>query len=130
MAVFYPEIRLVHIAAISLMGLLFLLRGALALRHGGAAWLRYLSYSVDTVWLTAALMLMTILQQYPFIDAWLTVKLLLVLVFVALRLFAFSPSVPRARRIALWIAGAAVYGFIVSIARTHDPWGFLGGMMG
>src|SRR3546814_8288233 len=74
---FYPEVRLVHIWAVIASGTLFALRG-LALNLG-AAWpkaapLRRLSYTIDTVLLIAALMLMTLVQQYPFVDAWLTVK--------------------------------------------------------
>ena len=49
-----------------------------------AAPLRYLSYTIDTVLLTAALMLATILHQYPFVHAWLTVKVLLLVVYVVL----------------------------------------------
>jgi len=64
----YPEIRLVHILAVAASGGLFALRG-LALNLG-AAWpqavpLRYLSYTIDTVLLTAALMLMTVVRQIP-----------------------------------------------------------------
>ena len=46
--------------------------------------LRYLSYTIDTVLLTAALMLATILHQYPFVHAWLTVKVLLLVVYIVL----------------------------------------------
>jgi uncharacterized membrane protein SirB2 len=45
-----------------------------------AAPLRYLSYTIDTVLLTAALMLTAIVQQYPFVHAWLTVKVVLLAV--------------------------------------------------
>jgi hypothetical protein len=77
---FYPDIRWVHICAVIASGSLFALRGAGVL--SGARWpmwapLRYLTYTIDTVLLTAALMLVTILHQYPFVQAWLTVKLLL-----------------------------------------------------
>src|SRR3546814_17674509 len=76
---FYPEIRLVHIWAVAASGSLFALRG-LALNLG-AAWpraapLRFLSYTLDTVLLAAALMLLTVVPQYPFVAAWLTVKVL------------------------------------------------------
>jgi uncharacterized membrane protein SirB2 len=47
-----------------------------------AAPLRYLSYSIDTVLLTAALMLATILHQYPFVHGWLTTKVLLLFCYV------------------------------------------------
>ena len=80
---FYPQIKAVHIAAVMASGVLFLLRGAAV--QLGATWamaapLRYLSYSIDTVLLTAALMLATILHQYPFVQGWLTAKVLLLVV--------------------------------------------------
>lgn len=125
---FYPEIRLVHIWAVVLSGSLFALRG-LALNLG-AAWpkaapLRYLSYTIDTVLLTAALMLMTLVRQYPFVDAWLTVKVLLLVVYIGLGIFAFRNRRGRGVRLAAWLAALGVYGFIVSVARAHDPLGFL-----
>src|SRR5690606_5346488 len=64
---FYAEIRLVHVAAVLFSGGLFLVRGLGLVMGSGwprAAPLRYLSYTNDTVLLTAALMLMTIVQQY------------------------------------------------------------------
>jgi uncharacterized membrane protein SirB2 len=88
---FYAQIRLVHIGAVVASGVLFLLRG-LALNLGAnwprAAAIRYLSYTIDTVLLTAALMLMTIVQQYPFVQGWLTVKVLLLNVYIVLGAFA------------------------------------------
>jgi uncharacterized membrane protein SirB2 len=125
---FYPEIRLVHIWAVAASGSLFALRGlALTL---GAAWpraapLRYLSYAIDTVLLAAALTLLPLVGQYPFVDAWLTVKVLLLVVYIALGIYAFRTKRSRAVRLAAWLAALAVFGFIVSVARAHDPLGIL-----
>jgi len=134
---FYPEIRLVHIAAVFASGGLFLLRG-LALFAGTdrtARWamtapLRYLSYTIDTVLLTAALMLMTIVQQYPFVHAWLTVKVVLLIVYIALGIVAFRRGRRRAVRIGCFLAALAVYAFIISVARAHDPLGIFSGLAG
>ena len=125
---FYSQIKWVHVAAVSASGVLFFIRG-LAL-HAGAAWpmaapLRYLSYSIDTVLLTAALMLVTILHQYPFVHAWLTVKVLLLVVYVVLGSFALKRGRTRAMRVGCWLAALTVYVSIVGIARAHDPLGFL-----
>jgi uncharacterized membrane protein SirB2 len=125
---FYSQIKWVHIAAVSASGILFFIRG-LAL-HAGAAWpmaapLRYLSYAIDTVLLTAALMLVTILHQYPFVHGWLTVKVLLLLVYVVLGSLALKRGRTRAVRVACWLAALAVYLFIVTVARTHNPLGVL-----
>lgn len=125
---FYPEIREVHIAAVLASGSVFLLRG-LAVFAGApralTALLRYLGYTADTVLLTAALMLMTIIQQYPFTHHWLTVKVMLLVVYVALGVLAFSVARRPSRRLAFWLAGLAVFGFIYSVARAHHPLGIL-----
>lgn len=123
---FYPEIKWVHVAAVICSGLLFALRGAAQL--GGAAWtmaapLRYLSYTIDTVLLTAALMLVTVLHQYPFVQGWLTVKVLLLVVYVVLGSYALKRGATRAIRLRCYVAALAVYLFIASVARTHDPRG-------
>jgi uncharacterized membrane protein SirB2 len=125
---FYLEIRLVHICAVIASGAIFLVRGLpLFVRAPWIAPLRFLGYTVDTVLLTAALMLMAIVQQYPFVDAWLTAKLLLLLVYVALGFLAFRSARGLAMRRACWVAGLAIYLFIVSIARAHDPLGVFSG---
>jgi uncharacterized membrane protein SirB2 len=123
---FYPQIRAVHIGAVIASGSLFLLRGAAV--QLGAAWamaapLRYLSYSIDTVLLTAALMLSTILHQYPFVHGWLTAKVVLLIAYVVLGSVALKRGRTRAARISCWIAALLVYLFIVSIARAHSPFG-------
>ena len=125
---FYPQIRFVHIACVIASGLLFALRGTLMLagaRGYNHIALRALSWSIDTTLLTAALMLATLLHQYPFVHAWLTVKVLLLVVYIGLGTLALKRGSTRARR-ALWFAAAlAVYLTIVSVARAHHPLGFL-----
>ena len=129
---FYPHIKWVHVAAVLASGALFMLRG-LAL-HTGARWpmatpLRYLSYTIDTVLLTAALMLTAILHQYPFVNGWLTVKVVLLVLYVVLGSYALKRGRTRAVRIACWLAALAVYGLIISVARAHHPLGFLAGLV-
>jgi uncharacterized membrane protein SirB2 len=123
---FYPDIRWVHICAVIASGSLFALRGAGVL--GGARWpmwapLRYLTYTVDTVLLTAALMLITLLHQYPFVHAWLTVKVCLLVVYIVLGSFALKRASTRTARAVFYVAALAVFLFIVSVARAHHPLG-------
>jgi uncharacterized membrane protein SirB2 len=123
---FYPEIKLVHICGVLASGSLFFLRG-LAVQFGArwamAAPLRYLSYTIDTILLTAALMLATILHQYPFVHAWLTTKVLLLVVYIVLGTFALRRGRTPALRLVTFIAALAVFLFIVSVARAHSAWG-------
>jgi len=126
---FYPEIRSVHIGSALLSGSLFLAR-ALAFNLLGARWplaapLRYLGWTLDTVLLTAALMLMTIVHQYPLADAWLTVKVLMVALYIVLGYYALRGPDIAARLVS---TGGAVltFGFIYTVARAHNPFGFFG----
>jgi len=125
---FYPQIKFVHVLCVVLSGGLFALRGALMLsgsqfaNHGV---LRLASYAIDTTLLTAALMLVTILRQYPFVQAWLTVKVLLLVVYIVLGVFALRRGRTRRQRGLFFLAALAVYFLIVSVALTHDPRGIL-----
>lgn len=132
---FYAEIRLVHIWSVIFSGSLFFLRWAALLAGEGTALARIAmsmpvklaSYTIDTVLLTAALMLMTIVQQYPFIDHWLTVKVVLLFVYVGLGIAAFRFARTRAERAGLWAAALIVFLYIVSVARAHDALGIFAG---
>ncbi|WP_340117849.1 SirB2 family protein [Pelagibius sp. 7325] len=133
MNAFYQQIHLIHVVAVATSGTLFLIRG-LALNLG-AAWpraapLRYLSYTIDTVLLTAALMLTTIIEQYPFVDAWLTVKVGLLILYIFLGVIAFREGTARWFRWAAFGTALLTFGFIVSVARSHTPWGVFSGLAG
>ncbi len=95
-----------------------------------AAPLRYLSYSIETILLTAALMLATILHQYPFVHGWLTVKVVLLVIYVVLGSYALKRGSTRNARIHFWLAALGVYAFIISVARAHHPLGILAPLFG
>jgi uncharacterized membrane protein SirB2 len=125
---FYSEIKWVHLAAVLMSGGLFALRGGAMVCGAGwymAAPLRFLSYTIDTVLLTAAMMLATMLHQYPFVHAWLTTKVVLLAVYVVLGSVALKRGATRAARTRAFIAALLVFAFIVSVARAHDPRGLL-----
>ena len=123
---FYPYIKLVHVAAVVASGSLFLLRGLAV--QGGAGWgmaapVRYLSYGIDTVLLTAALMLLTVLPAAVFANGWLWLKLALLVVYVGLGTFALKRGRTRTVRLASFISALLVFATMFIIARSHDPLG-------
>jgi uncharacterized membrane protein SirB2 len=126
--VFYPQIKFVHVLCVVLSGSLFALRGVAMLAGWGLAnhaGVRYLSYAIDSTLLTAALMLVTMLHQYPFVQAWLTVKILLLALYIVLGVFALRRGCTRSVRGACLLAALAVFAFIASVAHAHDPRGVL-----
>ena len=83
MAEYYLALRHAHIGFVILSIGLFVLRGVLMLvesQYVQSAWLRYPSYAIDTLLLTAALMLTSVVHQYPFGNGWLTMKVALLVV--------------------------------------------------
>ena len=128
MMAFYPDIKLVHMGAAMSSGALFALR-ALALLAGmrwpRAAAVRYLSYSIDTVLLTGAMMLLTILPAGLFANGWLVAKIAFLVAYIGLGIAAFRPACGSGARVALVVAAVLCFLQVYGIARAHDPWGWL-----
>jgi hypothetical protein len=61
--------------------------------------------------------------QFPFVSSWLTAKLLLLVVYILLGIFALRRGRTRLTRQVCFVAALSVYAFIISIAMTHNPRG-------
>jgi uncharacterized membrane protein SirB2 len=125
---FYTHIKLIHISAVIVSGSLFGLRGLLMLAHSrftNHSALRNVSYVVDTLLLITALLLITMLHQYPFVQPWLTSKVLLLVVYIVLGTLALKRGRTRVMQVSCYFAALAVYFFIISVAVAHGPWGVL-----
>lgn len=128
MLAFYPDIKLVHISAAMTSGTLFALRGLALLagmRWPRLATVRYLSYTVDTVLLTAAMMLLTLLPAGLFANGWLWVKIVFLLAYVGLGMAAFRQGRGAMARAVLVAAALLCFAQIYGIARAHHPLGWL-----
>ena len=127
---FYLPLRHTHIACAILTITLFVLRGGLMIAD--SPWqrnvvLRYLPHAVDTVLLTTALMLTTVIRQFPFSTDWLTMKVLLLVVYIVLGSIALKRGRTRRIRIAAFLAALLTVAFLLTVARAHDPLGILAG---
>lgn len=124
------SIRHAHIALVLASGALFAARGAAAI--AGRSWprrrgWRVASQSIDTLLLAAGATLWTLLGLNPLRgDAWLGTKLLLLVAYIALGTLAMRDGRSRIARIGFYVAALAVFGFMLSVARAHSPWGVFG----
>ena len=126
MAEYYLALRHAHIGFALLSVSLFTVRGGLMLAqspHVHAAWLRYPSYLIDTLLLTCALMLMSVIHQVPLANGWLTMKVALVVAYVLLGSLALKRGRTRGSRAVAFLAALLTVGFLYSVARTHHPLG-------
>jgi uncharacterized membrane protein SirB2 len=124
----YLLLRQVHIGLAIVSVAIFALRGSLMLAgsaRADAAWLRYPSYAVDTSLLTVALILTSVIHQYPFANDWLTMKVFLLCIYVVLGSIALKRGRTRRMRIAALVAALATVAFLFTVARAHHPLGFL-----
>lgn len=126
MTEYYLALRHVHITCAILSITLFTLRGLLALADSDlprSMAIRLLAHSIDTVFLTSALILTTVVHQYPFVNGWLTMKVALLTAYVVLGSVAMRPGRSRAIRTGAFIAALMAVALLVSVALTHDPRG-------
>lgn len=65
------------------------------------------------------------MEQYPFVHDWLTAKVLGLIVYIILGSIALKYGPTKPIRAMAWVAALAVFGYIVSVALTHTPRGFL-----
>lgn len=127
----YVAMKQLHVACVVLSITGFCLRGMLLARKSALAerrWFRLLPHANDSILLAAALTLAVMIGQYPFIDDWLTAKVCGLLAYILLGAVALRAArQPRMQALA-WFSGVAavvVFGWIVSIALSKHPWGFL-----
>ncbi len=126
----YPWVKQLHIATVVISGSLFLIRGVAV--QAGASWAmstatRYLSYSIDTVLLLSALILVTILPATVFANGWLTAKLVLLVAYIVAGSYALKRGRTRAVRLGFLTVAVAVFSVMLSVALTHHPLGIFGG---
>ena len=85
-------------------------------------WRRYLPDSVDTLLLASGITMAVLIEASPLADSWLAVKLIALLVYIGLGSVAFRFGRTRLVKRGSFIAALVVFGYIVSVARTMQPW--------
>lgn len=120
----YPALKAIHVTCAVLSYALFFARGVWMIRNSRMLeqrWVRVLPHANDTILLAAAVALAWMLGQYPFVDGWLTAKLLALVVYIVLGMLALRPGRPKTVRVAAWVAAQAVFFYIVGVALTRTP---------
>jgi uncharacterized membrane protein SirB2 len=123
----YAAIKHLHVACVVLSGTGLFLRGLLMISGSPLLqrrWVRTVPHVNDTILLAAAIALTVLIGQYPFVDSWLTAKVLGLVAYIVLGALALRPGRSRTVRVAALCTALAVFGYILSVALTKNPWGF------
>lgn len=121
----YFAVKYLHITAVVLTAALFLLRGIWMIVDSPwleRRWVKVVPHVIDTLLLLSALVLIFVIHQYPFIDDWLTAKVVGLLVYIGLGMVALHYGKTRRIRVVAWVAAWVVFAYIVSVAVYKSPW--------
>ena len=124
----YLALKHFHITCVVLSGAGFALRGAWALAGSPLArarLTRVLPHVVDSCLLLSAIALAWMAGQYPFVHGWLTAKIVGLLAYIGLGMVARKPGRAVALRAGAFVAALATFSWIVSVALSKSPAGWL-----
>ncbi|CBL45626.1 Conserved hypothetical protein [gamma proteobacterium HdN1] len=128
----YLLIKSAHVGFVMLSGSVFLARGIGALMD--AKWptikaVRKVSMLIDISLLTAAILLLFALHWNPFVIPWLEAKLSLLLAYIGFGLVTLRFAKTQMGKTLGFVVALFCYVLMFSIARAHDPAGFLRSFM-
>lgn len=81
---------------------------------------RIVPHVIDTVLLGSAIALTFQLQQFPFTDAWLTAKVILLLAYIGFGTVALKRGKTRSNRVAAAVAAYVCFFWIIKVALARQ----------
>ena len=121
-------LKLVHVSCVILSFSGFFVRGLWVLLDSHMLqkqWVKILPHIVDSMLLASAVLMLMALHLSVFEHNWLIAKILALLIYIALGMLALNPGRSKVVRGMSWVAGLMVFLYIVSVALTKSPVGFI-----
>lgn len=125
----YTIVKHIHMTAALASGAFFLLRGLWMMQESSffnARIVKILPHVIDTVLLISALVLVGMLGSLP---SFVLVKIAALFVYIALGMMAFRFMKGWGHRVFMFFLALFVYAFILSVAITKHPQGFLSAIL-
>ena len=119
---YYSAIKYLHIFCVVLSISLFVIRGLWAIQGSSwskSVWARVVPHPIDTVLLAAGVTLAVLLKQYPFVDAWLTAKVLALVIYIIAGSLTLRAKTKRGR-INAFIVAITVFAYMAWVAVTKN----------
>jgi uncharacterized membrane protein SirB2 len=121
-------LKTIHLTCAVLTFISFSVRGVWMLADSDMlqrAWVKVAPHVIDTVLLASAIGLTIQIRQYPGSEAWLTAKLVALVLYIVCGSIALKRGRTKTIRVASAIAALVVFFYIVAVALTHSPWPFV-----
>ncbi|AQT59267.1 SirB2 family protein [Cellvibrio sp. PSBB023] len=124
----YIALKHLHLTFVALALLIFFVRGVLLFINSpllNKKLLKIAPHIINTIMLVSGILLAVSLGMKPGEHPWLMAKLIGLVVFIILGVGAFKVRNVLLQKI-LWVDALVVFAYIVSVAITKSPMGFLG----
>lgn len=119
----YLLLKMIHVSSVVISYSLFFLRGIWLMQDSNnlrQRWVKVLPHVIDTILLTSAIALAILIQQDPLNNAWLTAKVIGLLIYILLGMIAIRFGKTKKTRIAAWIGAQCVFIYIVLVALSKN----------
>jgi uncharacterized membrane protein SirB2 len=120
----YLLLKMLHVSSVVISYSLFFLRGIWLMQNSNnlrQRWVKVLPHVIDTILLTSAIALAVLIQQDPLNNAWLTAKVIGLLIYILLGMIAIRFGKTKKTRIAAWIGAQCIFIYIVLVALSKNP---------
>ena len=116
-------LKYLHVTCVVLSISGYLLRGVWMMRASHwlqKKWVRIAPHVIDTVLLGSAILLAIEIRQYPFVQGWLTAKVLALAAYIVVGAIGLKYGRTKKIRIAAWLGAIALFAYIVLVALTRQ----------
>ena len=121
-------LKYLHLVCIAASFALLSIRGLWLMKAYPLAqepWVRILPHAVDAILILSAIGMVVMYPSGTGLWGWLSLKLVLIVVYALLVLFTLRIAKTRLPRFLGWFAALSVFLFITSISVLHNPLGIL-----
>ncbi|UMR30015.1 SirB2 family protein [Massilia sp. MB5] len=88
-------------------------------------WVKVAPHIIDSLLLLSALTMVFMSAQYPFVQGWLTAKVLALLAYIGLGTVALKRGKTKSIRVAALFAALVTFAYIAAVAVKKTPFPFL-----
>ncbi len=116
--------KYIHVTCVVMTISFFLVRGLWMLldsKMQNQKWPRKLAPVIDTTLLISAIAFAMQIQQYPFVNSWLTAKITGLVLYIGFGAVALSYGKTKQIRIMALLGALLSFSYIVSVALTKNP---------
>ena len=121
-------LKYVHVTSVVLSISGYLMRGVWMIRESPwlqQKWVRIVPHIIDTTLLVSAVLLALQIRQYPFVQGWLTAKVLALIAYIVVGAIGLKYGRTKKIRVVAWLGAITIFLYIVLVALTRQVLPFI-----